>query len=51
MPRTRASLHLHFQNWDFVAGSSVAQEACHHFADMPVSCPDPAPCRAAETPG
>ena len=32
---TRASLHLHLQNWDFVAGSSAAQEACHHFGGRP----------------
>ena len=35
MPHTRASLHLHLQNWDFVAGSGAAQEACHHFPHMP----------------
>ena len=42
MPHTRASLHLHLQNLDFVAGSSAAQEACHHFprhaSMMPSSC-------------
>ena len=51
MLHTRASLHLHLQNWDFGAGSSAAQEACHHFPHMPPWCPDPAPCQAAETPG
>ena len=34
-PYTALSLRLHLQNWDFVAGSSAAQEA-HHFADASV---------------
>ena len=34
-----------------MAGSSAAQEACHHLPNMPPWCPDPAPCQETESPG
>ena len=41
----------HSRHWDFVAGSSAAQEACRYFPHMLLSCPHLAPCQGAETPG
>ena len=46
LPHTRASLYVvHSRHWDFVAGSSAAQEACHHLPHMPLWCPHLAPRR------
>ena len=51
LPNTGAWIDLHCKNWDFVAGSSGAQEACHHFPCMPPWWPYLALCHEAETPG
>ena len=50
LPQTRVSLHLHLQNWDFVAGSGAAEAVCHHPSDMPPWCRDLVPYQEAKTP-
>ena len=48
--QTRASLPLHLQSWDFVAGSGALKAVCHYFGDMQPWFGDLVPYQVAENP-